>query len=108
MNTFFAAILMISFFATISLTLNGSHFALIEASNWKGIWQAMPIATTAFGYAVVVPFIYVNSGYSVKNSKLDLQLGVGAVLLLYALWTYAIFSSISLKGLQIERHLVLK
>ena len=66
--------------------------------DWRGIWAALPVVFTAFGYQSLIPTLFNYMNRDVKKMRLALIIGTSIPLVLYIFWELLILGIIPLEG----------
>lgn len=94
--------LILGFIATYAglVSFSAPHIQMeqLTHNNFQGMWLALPVLVTAFGYQIVIPSLrtYLNS--DVKSLVKAILIGSAIPLIVYILWELVILGIIPLNG----------
>jgi len=98
LNIYLISCVIICYLAFIGVSYSHVDYKLLEYSNWKKAWFALPILFTAFTYQVIVPTLMTYMERNVKKIRLAIILGSSLPLAIYLVWEFVILGIVPPEG----------
>ncbi len=85
-NRLFMIGLIVSFFGFIGTAFPEINYSHLLIENYKGMWIALPIIVTSFGYQIVIPTLRRYLSDDIKQLRLAIIIGSTIPLIVYIIW----------------------
>ncbi|MGH2612301.1 MAG: amino acid permease, partial [Rhabdochlamydiaceae bacterium] len=93
-NLFMMAIVLVTYFSFIILSLGNVSLQHLSYANWSQAWPALPVLFTAFTYQLIIPTLMTYMKQNVKKVRLSIILGTSIPLVVYLVWEFLILGII--------------
>ncbi len=97
-NRFLMLGLVITYLAMVIFLAPYVQSTLLTYINWKGIWLAIPIASTSFGFHIIIPTLTDYLHRDIKQLRQVIVIGSLVPLIVYLIWELLTLGIIPLFG----------
>ncbi|MBX9586073.1 MAG: tyrosine transporter [Gammaproteobacteria bacterium] len=98
LNRFLILGFVISYFGLLGISVPNIHIEQLYHTNFIGMWLALPVLVTAFGYQIIIPSLRLYLNSDVKMLVKAILIGSFIPLIVYILWELVILGIIPLNG----------
>ncbi len=98
LNRFLILGLVISYFGLLGISAPKIQLEHLYHTDFNGLWTALPVLVTAFGYQIIIPSLRLYLRSDVKLLVKAVLIGSFIPLLVYILWEIVILGIIPLQG----------
>ncbi len=98
LNRFLILGLVISYFGLLGISAPKIQIPQLYHTDFHGMWLALPVLVTAFGYQIIIPSLRLYLHSDVKTLVKAVLIGSLIPLIVYILWEIVILGIIPLNG----------